>query len=188
MRPSVYYFAYGSNMHPTRFTHRVPSAEPVEPGVLEDHALYFHKRGRDGSGKCNILFRPGGLVLGVVYRIARSHQRDLDRIEGQGYVRTCMEIHGWETGDRYQAYCYRARSVALDHRLHPYDWYKELVVSGAEHHGLPRAYLDFIRQIPSRADANHGRRRRHSVAIPVTRNTRRSRRPMRRLPGRTPKN
>ena len=49
------YFAYGSNLHPTRLGDRAPSVELVGTAVLEGHALRFHKRGADGSGKCNAL-------------------------------------------------------------------------------------------------------------------------------------
>lgn len=164
MRPSVYYFAYGSNMHLVRFTRRVPSAESIEAAVLPDHVLRFHKRGRDGSAKCNVIPQAGGRVVGVVYRVSRSHQRELDRIEGRGYVRGWLQVKGLETGSSYRAFAYRARSTALDQQLRAYDWYKDLVVSGAEMHGLPDPYIDFLKRTPCRADVNM-RRHRHHLAV-----------------------
>ena len=53
MSATLLYFAYGSNLHPERLRERVPSAESLGVARLEAHVLRFHKRGRDGSGKCD---------------------------------------------------------------------------------------------------------------------------------------
>lgn len=47
-------FAYGSNMLVARLTERVPSARPIGIGQLKGHVLRWHKRSKDGSGKCDI--------------------------------------------------------------------------------------------------------------------------------------
>ena len=47
-------FAYGSNMLTARLRERVSSAAAVGIGRLPGHVLKWHKRSRDGSGKCDI--------------------------------------------------------------------------------------------------------------------------------------
>ena len=49
----VVYFAYGSNMSTARLRGRVPSCKPLGVATLPGHALRFHKRSADKSGKCN---------------------------------------------------------------------------------------------------------------------------------------
>jgi hypothetical protein len=169
---SIYYFAYGSNMHPERLARRVPLAEPVETAVLPNHLLCFHKRGRDGSGKGNIVPASGRRVLGVLYRTGRQQLRNLDRAEGRGYVRCRVRVIGLSSGKAFGAFTYRARASAMDDRMTPYDWYMALVVSGAEWHDLPAAYTDTLRGLPSRGDRNP-RRDRHHLTIAAS-----SRRPV----------
>ena len=47
------YFAYGSNMLTARLRERMPSCKPLGIAKLPGHALRFHKRSKDQSGKCN---------------------------------------------------------------------------------------------------------------------------------------
>ena len=161
---TIYYFAYGSNMHFARLRRRTPSAHPLETAVLRDHVLRFHKRGRDGSAKCNILHRHGQEVFGVVYQLAAHQQRALDRAEGREYRRCRVEVTGLSSGKRYRALAYQAKSFAHDEDMGPYHWYKRFVVEGARQHGLPRHYIDTLAQVPGRADAN-GRRHRQNQTI-----------------------
>jgi hypothetical protein len=49
----VVYFAYGSNMSTARLRERMPSCKPLGTATLPGHALRFHKRSTDKSGKCN---------------------------------------------------------------------------------------------------------------------------------------
>ena len=51
--------AYGSNLHPFRLTHRVPSAKLLGVVSVPGKRLAFHKRSDDGSGKC-LFYAPGG--------------------------------------------------------------------------------------------------------------------------------
>ncbi len=49
----VVYLAYGSNMSTARLRKRMPSCKPLGIATLPGHALRFHKRSMDKSGKCN---------------------------------------------------------------------------------------------------------------------------------------
>lgn len=49
----VVYFAYGSNTSTARLRERMPSCKPLGIATLPGHALRFHKRSTDKSGRCN---------------------------------------------------------------------------------------------------------------------------------------
>lgn len=61
---NILYFAYGSNMSSARLRARVPSCRPIGIAFLPGHELRFHKRSKDGSGKCDAFQVEGG--AGVV--------------------------------------------------------------------------------------------------------------------------
>ena len=46
-------FAYGSNMPSARLRGRCPSARAIGIAELRGHELRWHKRSKDGSGKCD---------------------------------------------------------------------------------------------------------------------------------------
>lgn len=165
MSGSAYYFAYGSNMHSARMRARIPFAVPVETAALAGHALCFDKRGRDGSAKCNIRPDVARQVRGVVFRIDGLALILLDRIEGSGYRRLRVSVTGANSGRRYRAHCYSAKSTAVDPRVVAFDWYVEFVVSGAEAHGLPAQYVDWLRSAASRPDPNHRRGRQQRTLL-----------------------
>ena len=81
MSDNVLYFAYGSNMYAPRMRERIQSAEIQDIAVLEDYRLRFHKRGQDGSGKCDIVKSPGHNVFGVLYAVSPGALLYLDQIE-----------------------------------------------------------------------------------------------------------
>jgi hypothetical protein len=86
---TVYYFAYGSNLHPVRLEARVPSARAIGTVELLGLNLAFHKRSRDLSAKC-LLYpeRPKSeKVYGVLYAFDDVDKGALDHAEGlgQGY-------------------------------------------------------------------------------------------------------
>lgn len=141
------YFAYGSNMSTARLTARTPSARVVGRGRLPGHALRWHKLGRDGSGKCDVVVAGSestAVVWGVLYRIDCAEKGDLDRIEGLGVGYDEHEVVvSTETG-RVAARTYRARPDAVDPALRPRRWYKAHVLAGAREHGLPAPYIEMI--------------------------------------------
>ncbi len=82
----ILYFAYGSNMDTTRLRHRVRSCRFLCIARLQKFQLRFHKRSKDGSGKCNAVYTgaPTDTVFGVVYEIRLEEKAALDRAEGLG--------------------------------------------------------------------------------------------------------
>jgi hypothetical protein len=73
------YFAYGSNMLTERLRRRVPSTKPIGPARLDGFELRFHKRGADGSAKCDVVAGGDGSVHGVLFKICAEERYLLDR-------------------------------------------------------------------------------------------------------------
>lgn len=160
---TLYYFAYGSNLHPERLRERVPSSRALAVAELDGHLLRFHKRGRDGSGKCSILpsGRPRDRVFGVVYRMAAAELTDLDRAEGLGVGYLRVELTVRTDGTPRPVFSYRAQDEHTDAALAPFTWYRELVLTGARHHGLPADYIAAIEAIAALPDPDTERHARH---------------------------
>lgn len=147
--PLLKYFAYGSNMYPLRLQKRVPSSRALGLATLTGHTLRFHKRGQDGSAKCNVLHtgKVSDRVIGVVYEIASRDKKHLDLAEGLG------KGYGTETlpfvlqGVAHTAFLYRADPDYIDDTLRPFSWYRELVLRGARLYRIPPTYIERIRQV-----------------------------------------
>ncbi|HED12762.1 MAG TPA: gamma-glutamylcyclotransferase [Gammaproteobacteria bacterium] len=148
------YFAYGSNLHPARLRKRAPSAEVIGVVQLVGWHLRFHKRSKDGSGKCNIIRtdQPTNVVYGVVYEIDPMEKGALDRAEGlgYGYDESRLPIDGYK-----DVFCYTASEV--DDSLERYTWYQGYVIVGARYHGLPEAYVQGIEIVEGIQDPDEAR-------------------------------
>ena len=163
----LYYFAYGSNLHPVRLLERVPSAQWVGRTELKYHRLAFQKRGRDGSSKCDLV-RTGEEsdgVFGAIYQMDSVHKQALDSFEdnGNGYYdsQLTVELHGKE----YSTFTYFAQQSYIDNDLKPYHWYKSLIVLGAKHLQFPNAYVRSIELIESVEDPDETRREHQNLLI-----------------------
>lgn len=137
------YFAFGSNMSSARLRARVPSARPLGAGMLEGWRFACNKRGRDGSGKANIVAREGERVWGVVFEVAAPALADLDRFEG-GYRRIEVEV----TTAGEPVHCHTYVSGELGEALRLRRWYKRHIVDGAEEHRLPRDWRAMLHALP----------------------------------------
>ena len=158
--PTVFYLAYGSNLHPLRLTARVPSARVV--GVIEmpGYLLAFHKCSIDGSGKCLIYTQQGQhhKMYGVLYEFDAREKEALDKAEGKGSG-YCEELVQFPlNGETYTPYVYVAQSTHIDPTLVPYNWYKSLVIAGARYHGFPTEYIASIQATASKPDLNAKRK------------------------------
>ncbi|WP_036229038.1 gamma-glutamylcyclotransferase family protein [Marinobacterium jannaschii] len=152
------YFAYGSNMSAPRLAARVPGLEVLTVGRLAGYALCWHKPGRDGSGKCDIVRSSGHDVYGVVYRLPQQAKPILDRYEGLG-----VGYHGREVvldcgGDSLSAFTYVA--AVTERGLKPFSWYKHHTLFGARQRLLPEFYIEQICRVDSMTDPDSERHRR----------------------------
>ncbi len=160
------YAAYGSNLHPLRLTERISSAKFVTTRFVSNWSLQFHKRSKDGSGKCNIL--PGGDGIHVaVFDISVNDKQILDRIEGLGvgYNTQILSLTG--IGD---CVTYVADASHIDDSLRPYDWYLALVLAGARLHGFPEDYVKKMTLQPTREDPDPARRANAWKTVELLRN------------------
>ncbi len=153
------YFAYGSNMSFNRLAARTPSARFHGVATLPGYQLKFHKAGRDGSAKCDIV--PGqqqSVVHGVVYRISAIDKTELDRYEGlgKGYDASLMTVFDQ---DQQALEVNLFVATHTNPRLKPFHWYKQHVLVGATENKLPDHYIRQIQQVESIADANSDRQR-----------------------------
>jgi len=153
------YFAYGSNMSTARLRERMPSAEPIGLATLPRHALRFHKRSVDGSGKCAAHAADDGEVVGVLFRFNPSERSSLDKAEGagNGYEHATVTVLN-DKGKRRKVLTYLATPSHIDDQLKPYSWYKDLVLAGAAEHGLPPTYVaEWIAAVQTSEDPNQAR-------------------------------
>lgn len=137
------YFAYGSNMLTTRLRFRMPSCQPLGIATLPGHTLKFHKRSKDGSGKCSALVSDeNDSVVGVLFSFDPAERPKLDKAEGvgNGYDHAVVTVINSE-GRRCKVLTYLANTEYVDDSLKPYTWYKELVRAGADEHDLPSEYI-----------------------------------------------
>jgi len=144
----VLYAAYGSNLHPGRLSRRLASARLLGTAFLADWSLRFHKRSVDASGKCSIASGSSGVHF-AIYQISEADKQVLDKIEGagSGYTEIGLVVPGYGS-----CFSYTASETHIDDSLAPYDWYKELVLAGAQALGFPAAYIDTIRGVGARTD------------------------------------
>ena len=152
------YLAYGSNLHPARLQARIRSAHLHGTTVLPGWQLAFHKRGADGSAKCNIVYRNtlAATVFGAVFRLSRQDKLVLDEIEGLGHGYLEQTIQLPEYG---RVFTYKADSNYIDETLKPYDWYWRLVLQGARYHGFAENYVGLIETVETVRDPDPVRRR-----------------------------
>ena len=154
------YFAYGSNLLTRRLRDpaRAPSAVALGVASAPGFRMRFHKIGTDGSGKCTLI--PTGndadVVHGVLYELANRDLAGLDREEGVhlgGYARHSLRLR-FPGGDTTEAMTYIAGGQYIDASCLPFDWYRDLVVTGAREHRLPPAYIRELEQTPAVPDPN----------------------------------
>ena len=149
----ILYFAYGSNMATDHMVLRIPSAEPLGRARLRGKRVVFNKRSRDGSGKANLVDSPGSVSWGVLYKVDFEDIEALDRIEG-GYMRTQVTVQLNE-GTTVSAETYTSTEVTDEPVA--YDWYKDLLVTGAREHSLPPDYVCYLEHLPDKADTSSSR-------------------------------
>ncbi|MEL7085633.1 MAG: gamma-glutamylcyclotransferase family protein [Cyanobacteria bacterium P01_A01_bin.3] len=150
----MFYFAYGSNLHPARLSDRTPSAQLITTGCVRGRCLVFHKIGRDGSAKCDALLsaHSNSTVFGALYQLDPQDIPTLDKFEalGAGYNREILSI-STETRT-LQAFAYIAQAQYVNPDLKPFHWYKQLVIAGAKLHQFPVPYIASIAAIDTIPD------------------------------------
>jgi gamma-glutamylcyclotransferase len=151
--PRLWYFAYGSNMQRGTFCgRRGIECSRAEPARAAGWRLVFDKPGLIPLGEAfaNIVPDAGAEVLGVAYEIDADDLAHVELTEGVliGNYRP-LEIPVALLAD--PGVVLTACTLASDRRdprLRPSDRYMACVIGGAEEHGLPATWVDFLRAVP----------------------------------------
>ena len=133
--------------------------------------LRFHKRGKDGSGKCDAFYTgvDGHRLFGVVFGISQEQSKVLDCFEGPDYERRSVSVRIGDGagGGLVDAYAYVAFAHAIDTDLAPYPWYHAFVLHGATVGGLPEDYLRALRAVTTNPDPDAQRQaENHRILYP----------------------
>jgi gamma-glutamylcyclotransferase len=154
MDPTLWYFAYGSNLDPRTFLGRRgmrPLATRI--GVLHDFELRFDLPVGPGErGVANVAPRPGDLVWGALYQLTQADADRLDRTEGVHvgfYRRFDIEVRTPE-GEALSAFTYRSEASRTERK--PSSRYLGLLLAGARELGLPPEYIERLRSLPLAVD------------------------------------
>ena len=157
-------FAYGSNMLSSRIQERCPHARAVGVAGLPGHELAWHKRSKDGSGKCDVVTGDAdATVFGVVYAVPRQEKGRLDQAEGLGHGYAESRTTVLLNGVAQDVVMYRATDV--DPKLRPYTWYHAIVVAGAREHGLSPDYIDRLQATDAKEDPDRERHARNMALV-----------------------
>lgn len=110
--------------------------------------VLFNKLSANGSGNANLVASPGDVIWGVLYERNDSDVEQLDRIE-QGYQR--IKIQVWKPDEEtLEAVTYQSTQLTDDPVA--YDWYKDVLITGAREHHLPQDYITYLEQLPAKPD------------------------------------
>lgn len=152
------YFTYGSNMFTPKLHKSAPSARFLCVAWLTGYRLAWHKRSKDGSGKCDMekTLNSTDITHGVVFTMDQREWPALDKSEGPGYERVTIDVDSIGGPRRVGTYLARERTPGLS----PHDWYREYVIRGARLNGLPENYIDALTLVLAGTDADADRARR----------------------------
>jgi gamma-glutamylcyclotransferase len=142
------YFAYGSNMNWQQMQERCPSARFVGVALLPGYKLAFTRNSiKRGCGVADAVPTQGQKMSGVVYEITAVDLVELDKSEGylpgreknSYFRRECVILLNGEDLQSRNAFIYFGDPQPNPPL--PNSDYKNLILSGARHWNLPKAYI-----------------------------------------------
>lgn len=154
MSPTLWYFAYGSNLDPGTFLGR-RRMQPLETrvAVLEDFELRFDLPvGKGERGVANVTMLESDHVWGALYRLTHPEADRLDLSEGVqhgAYQRLAVQTRAFD-GEAIRAFTYHSTRGQSGRK--PSRRYLGLLLAGARHHGLPADYVARLRAVPLAVD------------------------------------
>ena len=142
--PSLWYFAYGSNLDPAIFLERRRLAPLASRCArLDGFALSFDLPVGPGErGVANLVSAVAARTWGVAYHLTHDDALRLDRSEGVDrgyYVRLAVTVVGHPGDEPIAAFTYRSRHGVAGRK--PSARYLGLLLAGARHHGLPADWI-----------------------------------------------
>jgi gamma-glutamylcyclotransferase len=135
-----FYFAYGSNMNPSRVESRQMPFSGFESGVLKGYRLVFNKRSTiiPGAASANIEPAADDQVEGVIYALKDEYGIDaMDPFEGYPvrYDRTLVDIEMKQSN--VQSWVYIANEAYRQSGLLPAAWYLNHLLAGEPYLSQP---------------------------------------------------
>ena len=140
------YFAYASNMDPSTFRRRCPTAKTLGPARLRGYRLAFTRYSRQRrGGSADVVVDDASEVWGVLYGVDDACLASMDKVEGvpAAYRRelvTVVDAKGQPVG----AITYVANKTG---EFRPNKSYLQVIVRGARANGLPSEYIQMLEQI-----------------------------------------
>jgi cation transport regulator ChaC len=152
--PHLWYFAYGSNMQSATFCGRrgitfaraVAARAPGWQVVFDNPPIV-----PIGESHANLVAAPDGEAFGVAYAVSTAALEAIDLSEGVligNYVRRPVAVVPLDGSTAFEAFT--LVSERRDATLQPSTRYMAMLIEGALEHGLPTAYVEFLRTIPAR--------------------------------------
>jgi len=135
-------------MSTKRLRKRISSARFEKVAKLSDMNIKFNKKGKDGSGKANLVNEQESVVWGVIFEFPDQDIDRLDLIEG-GYDRVTVNVDDHNNED-LPVETYISDNLTQDER--PTLKYKNYVIGGAKEHKLPDSYIKYLEGFPSKPD------------------------------------
>ncbi|KAL3076466.1 hypothetical protein niasHT_039955 [Heterodera trifolii] len=155
-----FYFGYGSNLLEERIHVQVKGATFVAIGALKGYRLAFvdfEEPNRWHSAAATIEQKQGSLVWGCIWKVPNSFADELDKQETK-YKRIDVTVYPRpSTNERFNLNMQLLSNFVIKCRTYQYErpgmkyglpspQYKHVIVTGAEEHGLPTNYIQWLRQ------------------------------------------
>ena len=154
MSATLWYFAYGSNMQTATFCgrrgidlRRAFAARAAGWRLVLDKPPLIPV----GEAFANIVAAPEAEVFGVVYEVTAEELAHVELTEGvliDNYRRVEIRVQTLGAAPEELAACTLV-SDQHDPALRPSARYMACLIAGAEEHGLPAAWIDFLRSVPA---------------------------------------
>lgn len=147
-----HYFGFGSNMDLTSL--RAKGVEPLAscraalPGWRMRFNVQHFFRHEGGVGNIEPSPDPDDRVLGVLHRCADEDLQHLDAAEAYGYGYDRITVYVEADGERVPALAYVGMPGFIDEGCLPTRRYLNILLNGARHAGLERAYIDRLAEHP----------------------------------------
>lgn len=145
-RVSDLYFAYGSNLDDGQMRDRCPQSAPWRTATLPDHHVAFTRWSTTwNGGVADVVAAPGGVVWGLLYRMADSDWKNLDRAEGvhvEAYRRHPVVVHANRTQVEALTYVVVVKKPFVE----PSPAYLDVILTSATRLGFPDSYVAAIRR------------------------------------------
>ena len=156
---TLWYFAYGSNMHSgTLWGRRGVDYVRAVAGRLCGWQLVLDKPSLFGVGGAfaNIVPRPSAQVLGVLFEVTEDDLAHIELTEGvllRNYERVAVTVQPLRPRRAPEVPAVTLVSSRRDPSRLPTQRYMDLLIAGAQEHGLPARYVAALRRVPTGAES-----------------------------------